>query len=90
MTAFELVTALRPAGDQPHAIAALCLDVIKIADWIVDLGPGSGDDSGMIVAAGPPESVAASPRSITGEYPRPLPAGARVVSSEDRRVQQRG
>ena len=44
------------------------LDVIKTADWIVDLGPEGGDGGGMIVAEGTPEMIAAVPASHTGRY----------------------
>jgi excinuclease ABC subunit A len=44
------------------------LDVIKTADWIVDLGPDGGDRGGRIIASGTPERVAATPGSATGEY----------------------
>jgi excinuclease ABC subunit A len=44
------------------------LDVIKTADWLIDLGPEGGDAGGEIVAQGPPEEVARSARSHTGEY----------------------
>ena len=44
------------------------LEVIKTADWIVDLGPEGGDKGGLIVAAGTPEDVAAVPDSFTGQY----------------------
>jgi len=44
------------------------LDVIKTADWIVDLGPEGGSAGGMIVAQGTPETVASTPASITGRY----------------------
>jgi excinuclease ABC subunit A len=44
------------------------LDVIKTADWVVDLGPEGGDGGGRIVAAGTPEEVAARPGSPTGQY----------------------
>ncbi len=46
------------------------LDVIKTADWIVDLGPEGGDGGGSIVAQGTPETVAANPASFTGQYLR--------------------
>ena len=46
------------------------LDVIKCADWIIDLGPEGGDGGGRIVAAGTPEQVAQNPESFTGEYLR--------------------
>ena len=44
------------------------LDVIAGADWIIDLGPGAGDEGGKIVATGPPEEVARSERSRTAPY----------------------
>jgi excinuclease ABC subunit A len=44
------------------------LDVIKTADWIIDLGPEGGAAGGSIVAEGPPEKIAASPGSHTGLY----------------------
>jgi len=44
------------------------LEIIKTADWIVDLGPEGGDKGGRIVAAGTPDEVAATPGSFTGEY----------------------
>jgi excinuclease ABC subunit A len=44
------------------------LDVVKTADWVIDLGPEGGDGGGRIVAAGTPEQVAASPKSFTGKY----------------------
>ena len=44
------------------------LDVIKCADWIIDMGPEGGEGGGQIVATGTPETVAANPASITGHY----------------------
>ena len=44
------------------------LDVVKTADWIVDLGPEGGDGGGEIVASGPPERIAADPDSHTGQF----------------------
>jgi excinuclease ABC subunit A len=44
------------------------LDVIKTADWVIDLGPGGGDAGGTIIAEGPPEHVAQSPTSYTGMF----------------------
>ena len=46
------------------------LDVIKTADWIVDLGPEGGDGGGKIIASGSPEEVAKVKRSYTGKYLR--------------------
>ncbi len=48
------------------------LDVIKTAEWIVDLGPEGGVKGGEIVAAGTPEQVVKEPRSYTGKYLAPL------------------
>ncbi|HEX5830012.1 MAG TPA: excinuclease ABC subunit UvrA, partial [Gemmatimonadaceae bacterium] len=48
------------------------LDVIKTADWIVDLGPEGGARGGLVVAAGPPEEVARIPESHTGQFLAPL------------------
>ena len=48
------------------------LDVVKTADWIVDLGPEGGDAGGEIVSVGPPEAVAADPRSHTGRFLAPV------------------
>ena len=50
-------------------------DVMKCADWIVDLGPGGGDAGGRIVAAGTPEEIAANPASVTGRYLQDLLQG---------------
>ena len=44
------------------------LDVLKSADWIIDLGPEGGDAGGFMVAAGPPEVIAACPQSYTGKF----------------------
>ncbi len=48
------------------------LDVIKTADWIIDLGPEGGDRGGRIIAAGTPEDVARTKGSFTGEFLKPL------------------
>jgi len=48
------------------------LDVIKTADYIIDLGPEGGDKGGMIVASGTPEQVAENPLSYTGKYLKPM------------------
>jgi len=44
------------------------LQLMKAADYIIDLGPGAADEGGMIVASGTPEQVAANPDSYTGQY----------------------
>jgi excinuclease ABC subunit A len=57
------------------------LDVIKTADWIIDLGPEGGDGGGEIIAVGTPEDVAANKRSFTGEYLKPLVTALRAKQS---------
>ena len=58
------------------------LDVIKCADWIIDLGPEGGDGGGRVIAAGTPEKIAETPESFTGRYLRTALKGA--VSNEIR------
>jgi excinuclease ABC subunit A len=48
------------------------LDVIKNADWVIDLGPGAGDEGGHIVATGTPEETASNEDSLTGQYLRAM------------------
>jgi len=48
------------------------LDVIKSADWIIDLGPEGGSGGGMIIAEGTPEEIARNAQSYTGQYLRPV------------------
>jgi len=48
------------------------LDVIKSADWIIDMGPEGGNGGGQVIAEGTPEMVATTPGSFTGEYLRPV------------------
>ena len=44
------------------------LDVIKTADWIIDLGPGGGDEGGKIIVEGTPERIIQNKKSLTGEF----------------------
>ena len=66
----KLLAAFRRLLDAGHALLVIehNLDVIKTADWIIDLGPEGGDDGGQVVVTGPPETVAAHPDSHTGRY----------------------
>ena len=48
------------------------LDVIKSADWIIDMGPEGGAGGGMVVAEGTPKEVATNPDSFTGQFLAPL------------------
>jgi len=58
------------------------LDVVKTADWIIDIGPEGGDGGGEIVAVGTPEKVAKEPRSHTGHYLSQMLGGTKKVAAE--------
>jgi excinuclease ABC subunit A len=62
------------------------LDVIKTADWIIDLGPEGGSGGGHIIAEGTPESIAASKRSYTGHFLAPLIAPRKAPAGRKPRV----
>lgn len=49
------------------------LDVIRAADWIIDMGPEGGEAGGRVIAVGPPDAIAKNPASITGRYLKPAP-----------------
>ena len=61
------------------------LEVIKTADWIIDLGPEGGDGGGEIVAAGTPEDVARNSASYTGQFLKPVLA--RRARSKNKRIE---
>jgi excinuclease ABC subunit A len=63
----KVLHQLRDAGNTIVVIEHN-LDVIKTADWLIDMGPEGGDGGGTVVAAGTPEDVAANPASHTGHY----------------------
>jgi len=54
------------------------LDVIKTADWLIDMGPEGGSRGGLVIGEGTPEQIAANPRSYTGDFLRPILAGHEV------------
>jgi excinuclease ABC subunit A len=70
----KLLQVLQELVDQGNTVVVIehNLEVIKTADWIVDLGPEGGDGGGEIVANGTPEEVAKVARSYTGHYLKPL------------------
>lgn len=58
------------------------LDVIKCADWVIDLGPEGGERGGYVVAVGTPEDIAQNPNSYTGQYLKKLlePQGVKAYN----------
>jgi excinuclease ABC subunit A len=68
----KLLEVLHELVDQGNTVVVIehNLEVIKTADWIVDLGPEGGDAGGYVVAVGTPEEIAAAPESYTGHYLR--------------------
>jgi excinuclease ABC subunit A len=70
----RLLTVLSRLVDQGNTVLVIehSLDVIKTADWLIDLGPEGGKGGGLIVAEGSPEVVANTPGSYTGFYLKPL------------------
>jgi excinuclease ABC subunit A len=74
----QLLGVLHRLRDRGNTIVVIehNLDVIKTADWIIDLGPEGGDGGGEIIATGTPETVAANKKSYTGQYLKPLVAAA--------------
>ncbi|HLY76446.1 MAG TPA: hypothetical protein VKT21_01015, partial [Thermoplasmata archaeon] len=76
----EVLFRLREGGNTV-AVIEHNLDVLKSADWVIDLGPEGGDKGGRLVAEGTPEEIARAPGSLTAPFLRPLlrplPAPAR-------------
>ncbi|MFZ5709121.1 MAG: excinuclease ABC subunit UvrA [Pseudomonadota bacterium] len=78
----KLLEVLHALVDQGNTVVVIehNLDVIKTADWIIDIGPEGGDGGGRIVATGTPEEVAKVEASHTGRYLRPMLAPRRVAA----------
>jgi excinuclease ABC subunit A len=70
----KLLAAFRRLIDNGGSILIIehNLDVIRSADWVIDLGPEGGDRGGSIVAEGTPEQIAAARNSYTGQYLKQL------------------
>jgi excinuclease ABC subunit A len=70
----KLLAVLSRLVDQGNSVLVIehNLDVIKTADWLIDLGPEGGTGGGQVVAEGPPELVAKTPGSYTGTFLAPL------------------
>jgi excinuclease ABC subunit A len=78
----KLLEVLHELVDQGNSVVVIehNLDVIKTADWIIDIGPEGGDGGGEIVATGTPEAVAKEPRSHTGHYLKEMLANKKVAA----------
>ncbi|MEA2993968.1 MAG: excinuclease subunit [Alphaproteobacteria bacterium] len=74
------------AGGNSVVVIEHNLEVIKTADWIIDLGPEGGDGGGEIVAAGPPEEIVKQKRSYTGAFLKPV-LGRRAQEKRKRGIQ---
>ncbi|MFQ5660181.1 MAG: excinuclease ABC subunit UvrA [Gammaproteobacteria bacterium] len=89
----QLLQVLRRLRDHGNTIVIIehNLDVIKIADWIIDLGPEGGDGGGEIIAAGTPEQLAQQKHSYTGQFLAPVlkkQAGITVKTEANPRQQE--
>jgi excinuclease ABC subunit A len=76
----KLLEVLHRLVDQGNTVVLIehNLDVVRQADWLIDLGPEGGEAGGEVVAQGTPEEVSSSPRSHTAAYLRAaLPEGGR-------------
>ena len=75
----QLLAVLHRLRDKGNTVVVIehNLDVIKTADWVIDLGPEGGDGGGQIIASGTPEDVADNKASFTGAYLKPLLNGLR-------------
>jgi len=80
----KLLEVLHHLVDQGNSVVVIehNLDVIKTADWLIDIGPEGGDGGGEIVAVGTPEDVAKEPRSHTGRYLRQILGAKGRVAAE--------
>ncbi|WP_170371139.1 excinuclease ABC subunit UvrA [Ruegeria arenilitoris] len=78
----KLLEVLHELVDQGNTVVVIehNLDVVKTADWIIDIGPEGGDGGGEIVAVGAPEEVAECERSHTGRYLKPMLNPERVAA----------
>ena len=79
----KLLDVLGKLVDQGNTVVVIehNLDVVKAADWIVELGPDGGEDGGQVVATGPPEQIALVAGSPTGMFLSELTEGRRVSAS---------
>ena len=78
----KLLEVLHELVEQGNSVIVIehNLDVVKTADWIIDIGPEGGEGGGQIVAAGTPETVAGIAESYTGRYLKPMLEQSRVAA----------
>ncbi|MBI2993383.1 MAG: excinuclease ABC subunit UvrA [Gammaproteobacteria bacterium] len=81
----QLLTVLHRLRDHGNTVVVIehNLDVIKTADWIIDLGPEGGDQGGEVLATGTPEQLARVAHSYTGRFIDPVLSGARKALKQD-------
>jgi excinuclease ABC subunit A len=86
----KLLTVLHRLVDAGNTVIVIehNLDVVKTADWVIDLGPDGGDAGGEVVATGTPEMIAGEPRSATGVYLRPIIGAASGNGSRPHRPER--
>jgi len=82
----KLLAAFRKLLEAGHTLVVIehNLDVIKVADWIIDLGPEGGEDGGQVVAMGTPEQVAHVPASHTGRFLQEILSSGRLLQTVTR------
>jgi excinuclease ABC subunit A len=80
----KLLAAFRKLLAAGHSLLVIehNLDVLKTADWIIDLGPDGGEAGGQLVAAGTPEQVARVPQSFTGQHLRRILTAAAAAAAD--------
>jgi excinuclease ABC subunit A len=79
----KLLAAFRKLLEAGHTLVVIehNLDVIKVSDWIIDLGPEGGEDGGRVLAMATPEQVAHNPASHTGKYIREVLSSGRLLQT---------
>jgi excinuclease ABC subunit A len=84
----KLLEVLHALVDQGNTVVVIehNLEVIKTADWVLDMGPEGGDGGGYVVAEGTPETIAAHARSHTGRFLAPLLPSAKTAGRARRRA----
>jgi excinuclease ABC subunit A len=82
----KLLAAFRKLLEAGHTLLVIehNLDVVKVADWIIDLGPEGGEDGGQVVAMGTPEQVAHVPESHTGKFLQEILSSGKLLQTVTR------